>query len=95
MIKEFLLNYFWAVKMFIVVLFILSIVLMWKFGSYDYQKKLGVKLGKPYHRTKENDDIAKKLCSRSDGWGAVTILCAIIMIISYVAEAIKSFISWL
>lgn len=92
--KEFLINNLWIIiKLLIIILCIISIFLMWKFGSHDYKKKLGVSLGKPYHHTKENDEISKYLCTQSDLWGFIFIICVIVMVFIFVVETIIKFVS--
>lgn len=89
MIKEFLIRYFWVVKLFMVVLLFLSIFMMWKICHVDFTKKLGAPLGKPYKRTKENEELAKKLSHRSDMWSFVFIICILIMCIDYISKTIQ------
>lgn len=91
--KEFLINYFWIFKLVLILICILSVVLMWKFGSHDYKKKLGVSLGEQYRRTKENDEIAKYLCGQSDLWGYIFIMSIMIMVFIFIAETIIKIVS--
>ena len=66
---------------------------MWKFGSHDYKKKLGVSLGNQFPHTKENDEISKYLCAQSDLWGTIFIICVIAMVLIFAVETIIKFVS--
>lgn len=92
--KDFLINNLWTIiKLLIIILCIVSIFLVWKFGSHDYKKTLGVDLGKPYHHTKENDEISKYLIDQSDLWGSIFMICVIVMVLIFVVETIIKFVS--
>lgn len=92
--KDFLINNLWIIiKLLIVILCIVSIFLVWKFGSYDYKRTLGVDLGKPYHHTKDNDKISEYLIAQSDLWGSIFIICVIVIVLIFAVETIIKFVS--
>lgn len=86
---QFASNWLWILKVVVTILLFVSIFMMWKICHVDFTKRLGAPLGKPYKRTKENEELAKKLSHKSDMWSFVFIICILIMCIDYISITIQ------
>lgn len=92
---QFASNWLWILKVVVTILLFVSIFMMWKICHVDFTKRLGAPLGKPYKRTKENEELAKKLSHKSDMWGFIIIICVVIMCVNFISTTTKSLIGFI